>query len=549
MLRAPHSLSLLLGAAVLLALPGFLAGACSAGGDGSGQGGGLSGSGDGGTKFAGSGGNGSGDPKTCEEAAREKTYLGCDFWPTVNANNVWSIFDFAVVVANAGDVPAEVVVDYQGNQIAAATVEPDALATLYLPWVPALKGPDADNCGSATPFNQSVRVPGGAFHLTSSRPVTVYQFNALEYKGEGGPPGKNWANCPGNQACPGQGPIGCFSFSNDASLLIPSTAMTGNYRIISYPGWMEGVTPIMGSTFTVTGTVDGTEVTVTLAPGAHALGGSAVPDTPGGGTLTFGLNAGDVVEVVGSPDSDFGGSLVKATHPVQVITGLPCVNIPAGSPACDHIEETVFPAETLGKHYFVVRPTGPNIAPVDHVVRLFGNVDNTTLTYRSGAPAGAPTTINAGQVVNLGRVSVDFEIEGDHEIGVATFQLGASIVDPGKQPPFQRGDPAQSLSTAVEQYRNKYIFLAPTDYDVSYVDIVQPLTAKVTIDGAEGPTPTAVGTSYGVSRIRLAGGKGGAHVLEASAPVGIQVVGYGAYTSYQYPGGLNLTAIAPPPVN
>ncbi len=29
-------------------------------------------------------------------------------------------------------------------------------------------------------------------------------------------------------------------------------------------------------------------------------------------------------------------------------------------------------------------------------------------------------------------------------------------------------------------------------------------------------------------------------MLTASAPVGIQVLGYGAYTSYQYPGGLNL---------
>jgi hypothetical protein len=29
--------------------------------------------------------------------------------------------------------------------------------------------------------------------------------------------------------------------------------------------------------------------------------------------------------------------------------------------------------------------------------------------------------------------------------------------------------------------------------------------------------------------------------------VGIQVLGYGLYTSYQYPGGLNLEIIAPPP--
>ena len=32
-------------------------------------------------------------------------------------------------------------------------------------------------------------------------PVTVYQFNALEYRGQGGPAGKDWVDCPGNQVC------------------------------------------------------------------------------------------------------------------------------------------------------------------------------------------------------------------------------------------------------------------------------------------------------------------------------------------------------------
>jgi hypothetical protein len=36
-------------------------------------------------------------------------------------------------------------------------------------------------------------------------------------------------------------------------------------------------------------------------------------------------------------------------------------------------------------------------------------------------------------------------------------------------------------------------------------------------------------------------------VLTASTGVGIQIIGYGQYTSYQYPGGLNLSVIAPPP--
>ena len=46
-----------------------------------------------------------------------------------------------------------------------------------------------------------MRADGGAYHLVATRPVTVYQFNALEYKGQGGPGGKNWSSCPGNQIC------------------------------------------------------------------------------------------------------------------------------------------------------------------------------------------------------------------------------------------------------------------------------------------------------------------------------------------------------------
>ena len=36
----------------------------------------------------------------------------------------------------------------------------------------------------------------------------------------------------------------------------------------------------------------------------------------------------------------------------------------------------------------------------------------------------------------------------------------------------------------------------------------------------------------------------GQHDLRANKPVGIQVYGNGSYPSYQYPGGLNLKAIA-----
>jgi len=482
-----------------------------------------------------------GDPKTCADAAMYKTYLGCDFYPTVTANAVWSLFDFAAVVANGGDQPADVTVSRNGAPVQTVTVPPNSLQKIYLDWVPELKGPDSNACGVPVPLTSTVRSPHGAYHLVSSVPVTVYQFNALEYAPQGGKPGKDWSQCPAQQCG-----LQCFSYTNDASLLLPTTALTNNYRVLGYPGWAQAQ---LGAFLSITGTADGTNVTVTLsATGAIQAGGTVQQTGPGQAT-SFMINQGEVVELIGTPDSDFSGSLVQSTQPIEVIHGLSCTDIPSGVAACDHIEESILPAETLGKHYVVTVPTGPHGTPVGHVVRIVGNVNGTTLSYPSGKPTNAPSTINAGQVVDMGIVSEDFEVSGDHEFEVGSFQLGGSMVDPsGGQ--MSLGDPDQSTMIAVEQYRVKYVFLAPSDYPVNYADVVVQNGATLTLDGTPvSVPPTAVGlSSYRVVRIPLqTGANDGAHVIEGSQPFGIQVLGYGAYTSYQYPGGLNLDIISPPP--
>jgi hypothetical protein len=538
---------------VLLLLSVALA-ACSASSgssrnDTGGGGAGATGAGGDGGGFQPSGGGGGAppideDPKTCAEAAAAKSYVGCDFWPTVTDNIVFSYFDYAVVVANAGDVPAEVNVERLGGSVATATVEPNTLETIYLPWVDELKGQSFMGfCAPSSLKLETVHAVGGAYHLTSSVPVTVYQFNAIEYAGVGGPPGKDWTEC--QQAC---GLIGCFSYTNDASLLLPSTALTGTYRIGGAPAWPDAETGFAYPPyFAVTGTTDGTQVTVHLSATGAIAGGGGVASTPAGGTATFSLDRGDVVQVVGTSTADFSGSLVSASAPVQVITGIGCTNNPHDSDACDHVEESVLPAETLGKRYYVSVPTSPLGTVIGHVVRIYGNVDGTALSY-PGVNPGGPATIDAGEVVDLGIVSSDFEIVGDHELAVASFQLGADLVMPGVASDQQKGDPDQSFMVAVEQYRKKYVFLAPTDYDVSFVDVVAPDGAVLELDGAPvTATVTPISSGYGIARVQLGPGAGGAHVLTASEPVGIQVLGYGTYTSYQYPGGLNLGHIAPLP--
>lgn len=510
---------------------------------------------------AGFGGDGAGpglpegetrDPITCDEARTSKSYVGCDYWPTVTPNVVWSIFDFAAVVANTGTTAATVTVTGPNGVNKTEQVPAGQLRKIYLPWVPALKGQDT-TCLENVPLETSVVAPNGAYHLVSSVPVIVYQFNALQYKGEGeGAEGKNWGQCPASNQCAGQG-VSCFSYSNDASLLLPSTAMTGNYRVIGYKGWtgFPIPLPVQSSVLTITATEPATEVKVSLSATASTVAttsGPSVPATNGGGLVTYTLaNAGDVLQLATrlGANFDFSGSLVTANKSVQVITSVPCINIPSDKQACDHIEETVLPAETLGKHYVVHQPTGPAGSAVKHVVRFYGNRDNTTLTYVPSKPASCPATLNAGQVADCGLVGSSFEVSGDQEFAVAGFLAGAVEVNPGDS----RGDPDETTFPAVEQFRTKYVFLAPNDYPDNYADISGTEDAQIELDGAPVTANwEAIGSAgLGVRRVKLGAGEGGAHVLTAKKPVGVQVVGYGENTSYEYPAGLNLKLIAPPP--
>jgi hypothetical protein len=507
------------------------------------------------------------DPVTCDEARDTKSYVGCDYWPTITPNPVWSIFDYAVVVANTGTRDAVVRVTGPSSTDRNVVVPPGELRKIALPWVRELKGEDFDECTAATGLDTSKVARSGAYHLVSSSPVIVYQFNALQYRGQGGEEldgsPKDWSTCPGTTTGCRQGPTGptifsgCYSFTNDASLLLPSTAMTANYRVMGHPGAsVPGVSRIgvMPTVLSITSTQPQTSVEVTLSASASvtpSADGVSVASAEGGQTMSFLLSeAGDVLQLVSERgDSfDFSGSLVRANHPVQVITSVPCITIPANKPACDHIEETVLPAETLGRHYVVAPPTGPKGVAVTQKVRLYGNQDATELVYAPAKPEGCPERLSAGEVADCGLLAEAFEVTGTYEFGVATFLLGAAVYDPTVQD--RRGDPDQSLVPSVEQFRMNYVFLAPDDYPVRFADVTAPEDADILIDGVPITAAwTKIGAGpFGVYRLDLTqSGNAGAHTLVAKKPIGLQVLGYGDNTSFQVPAGLNLKRISAPP--
>ena len=88
-----------------------------------------------------------------------------------------------------------------------------------------------------------------------------------------------------------------------------------------------------------------------------------------------------------------------------------------------------------------------------------------------------------------------------------------------------------ALAIPTQQFRKSYIFVAPSSFDSNFVNVL---------------APTGVSVTLGVARQTLQGGE--THTVEAGQPVGILVYGYGRYTSYMYPGGLDLKRITPPPV-
>lgn len=444
-----------------------------------------------------------------------KNYIGCDYWPTITGNEVANDFEFAVVISNTSNLPADITIE--GGSLAAAmtfTVDPQSVSTQTLPWDLALKACEIfmDN-GCRGPTESSAFVQRGAFHLRSTQPVTVFQFNPLDYKIERDPEDQ-------------------FSFSNDASLLLPVNAMSPNYHVAGWPVWdTQTIIGNLPGILAVTATENETMVTINST--ATTLAGPGAPLMTPGTPREFMMNAGDVIQLF-SDIGDFTGSTVNADKPVQVLSGHFCTNIPADVPACDHIEESMFPLETLGTRYVVTSPGPPGKG---QVVRIIATAPGTTLVYNPEQPALASTLANAGDFVEIVDTTTPFEVAGNHRLLVAQYMQGSNAGG--------GGDPAMTLAVPAEQYRTSYQFHAPTNYQTNWISIVAPLVATITLDGEDLPINFApIGNSgWGFTFTQLDNTGTGDHFIVSEEPFGVQVYGYGQFTSYWYPGGLDLNPI------
>lgn len=483
----------------------------------------------------------------CKAATAQPSNVGCEFW-SVDLDQVDSFNDpasapWGVVLSNAGTGQANITIELNeaapGQPLATKVVKQVSVPAGNLEQV-VLPTREVD-CG-AKPNDYAA--PGTclssrAYRITSSSPIVVYQFNTFEN-----------------------------SFSNDASLLLPTNALGKMYRVIGWPAGhpvkIGGFNILDRSYVTIVGVVADTEVRV--RPSWRIKGNPPVAATPAGGEIVVTIGPFDVLNLETDDGTmqddmktiaDLSGSLVQASKPVAVFSGVESTGAPgsvldvptgpngAGNCCLDHLEEQMFPVESVGTHYVVtrspVRSTGSWHEP--DVLRFVGVAEPATVTTSLPAPFDT-FTLQPGEVKTTW-TQTDVWVSATKPVQVGQILVANEYVD---GPAI--GDPSLTVYPPVEQFRTEYVFLTPGSWNQTYVVIAAQNGSNVMLDGnpTTGCPANGVGTLDGVAYSAITCPVAqGAHRLTGDQPYGIIAYGYGSAGSYAHAGGADVKHVYDPP--
>jgi hypothetical protein len=405
-------------------------------------------------------------------------------------------FHFAVSVSNASSELATVTITRGGTTVVSVLVHSNSVKVLYLDWT------------DLRTAQATMVLKAGSYRLRSTRPVAVYQFNPLEYM----------VNSSG-------------SYTNDASLLLPTSAWGARYAVASRSTWQWQGFNLPGF-YAVVASQDNTKVALTPSAtgGSVRAGGSVAVN--GTGSVT--LDTGDVLQVLsGQPISaDLTGTIVQADKPVQVIAGHDCTFVPANIGYCSHLEESMIPTEGLARAYLVAPPALPGTTqPKAAFARIIGTNPGTIVDYDPPQTTWPHSLAAAGDHFEVESLE-PFAVTASAPVLVAQYMKGQ---DAGGN----SGNPAMVLASLTKDLQKEYLFHSPVGYEHSYVNVLAPSGATVELDGIKlgGWVPIGA-TGFGLARVRFAGASNGNHRAAGDAGFSITVYGYGQYASYWYLGGL-----------
>ncbi len=521
----------------------------------------------------------------CADADQEHSNIGCEVWGADLDNAVISAADnaaaqqYAIVVSNAEpDVKTDVIVDQddapvgQPAQIrimAKATILPGNLEVFRLGPREVDGSPDGSfNTGTGTALTRH------AFRVRASMPIVAYQFNPLE---------------------------NVNVFSNDASQLLPTSALTGSSgSAYIVAGWPQTIASSSNPSQNFGIDLRAFLAIVAERPNTHVHIESSTR-VISGGPFDKGLTKGQAADVVlqqfevlnletGDFNADFTGSRVSADQPISVFPGSEASDAPffatlADRYCCaDHLEDQLMPLRAVGKSYALARmpnrtravlAAGGNIGTIDEIeyFRVVATgAGPTHVTTTLPPPNDAFDLAGPGADRTLG-VKQDFLLNGSQPIIVVDVQASQ---DAGGVPRgLPGGDPSITFVAPVEQWRTDYVMLTPDKYNFDFLVISARFGTHAFLDGVpleSGPCEVSPGDGLSAKvrgkpnpafvayrcqlsfpiinpskaapdNVKPGTQNDGVHRIQADLPIGIVAYGFDSYVSYAYAGGTQLTDI------
>jgi hypothetical protein len=428
--------------------------------------------------------------------------------------------------------------------------------------------PDAPNGGTHTALTR------GAFRLRSDVPIIAYQFNPLE---------------------------NVNVRSNDATLLLPTSALNRSGRSYVVAGWPQTIARTddprtnygldLRAFLTFVGTAPDTRVRFKTQ--ARIVPGGPFPDgVAKGAEVEAVLQPFEVLNLeTGDFNADFTGSIIESSGPVVVYTGseasdAPFFSILAERACCaDHLESQLTPLRAVGKSYVLGRMPNRSKAIAaaggttsafeePELYRVVATVPGTTVTTTLPPPWNTFTFATEGEHITIPAYQ-DFTLTASNPVLIADVQVSQEAAGVSIQNGLPGGDPSLLLVPPTEQWRNDYVLLTPDKYAFDFLVITAPFGATVYLDGlpvdgrvceitpGDGLDETSRGAKdppFSVYRCQLSypvidplatapdnvlpgTQNDGVHRVQSDYPVGVLVYGFDYRVSYAYAGGTELLDI------
>jgi hypothetical protein len=490
----------------------------------------------------------------CESAASRLTSVGCDFYAAAPESSGC----FAAFIANTWHGPVTIKAEFKGASfdlskmariptgsgrsikyapLVGGSLPAGEVAILFLDEGICPSGVDAPNTrvGGSGETASSV---SDAVHIMTDRPVSAYTLNP--YAG-------------GNSAVA------------SASMLLPTSVWDTNYTAVDIFAQFED----RGVLTQIVAMEDDTEVT--LLPTGAILAGGSVAAAPAGSPQKYKLQRGQLLEL--ASHDGLTGSPLQANKRIGVWAAAKSLAIPKDKLDVDTGHEQIPPVRAFGSQYAAVRYRNRVDGAPDETPpwRLLGVVDGTTLEYEPAPPAGAPTTLKAGELVMF-EAAGPFIVRSQgatHPFYMSQHMTGCRSLDAFK-PDGCPGGPETVNVIPTEQYLDGYIFFTDPTYPEANLVITRKRAPDGTFKAVQldcageltGFQP--VGKDYEYTRFDLTrfdfqkqgACDSGRHEIKSGGPFSLTVWGWGLgewqrATSYAYPAGAGIrevTTVRVPPI-